>query len=210
MASALEVIEKAKDPIRPFGENDVLPYYGALAPYLVKYLHGKELAAKIWLGGGHVPAVLKRGSKDPPLFIEDLAEAVTPELVELRRNEGELKKVKAQLTDKQALAWSYFVPRHLADFFYATNKEGEGKRIDRVFLDIDRGEGMRAEDALQIVKLLLEEVSSDEEMAKFMKGEPYVAWTGASFHVLFDLKKPRPAEFYSERLEVSGGQGYGH
>lgn len=204
MASLMDMIKRADDPIRPFGEVDVLPYYGTLAPYLVKYLRDKEIAAKIWLREGYVLRVLKRGSKDQPLFIEEMADAVTPELIELRRTAGELKKVRSEITEKQALTWSYFVPRRLIDFLYATNKEGEGKEIDRVFLDIDRGEGTSARDSLQIAKLLLDEISGDEEMGEYMKGEPYLSWTGASFHLLFELKRPQPASFYHRYLEVSG------
>ena len=203
MASLLEIIKSADDPIKPFGEVDVLPYYGTLAPYLVKYLGDKEIASKIWLREGYVLRVLKRGSKDKPLFIEEMADAVTPELIELRRTGGELKKVRPEITEKQAVTWSYFVPRRLIDFFYATNKEGEGKEIDRVFLDIDRGDGRSAKDSLHIAKLLLDEISADEEMGEYINREPYVSWTGASFHVLFELKQPQPASFYHKYLEVS-------
>lgn len=203
MTSLQEMIARAEDPIAPFGEIDVLLYYGTIAPYLVNYLRGKEIASKIWLPRGNVRMLLKRGSKDKPLYIEDMVEGITPELMGIRRTVKELKDARSQITEKQAIIWSYFVPRKLIDFFYATNKEGEGKDIDRVFFDIDKGEGMSTRDSLHVTKLLIDEILSDEEICEHMKGEPYVSWTGASFHVLFDLKQAQPAGFHDRYLGVS-------
>lgn len=152
------MIERVDDPIRPFGKVDVLLYYGTLAPYLTRYLRDKKIGSKIWLPGGTLRVILKRGSKDRPLFIKDMVEGITPELIELRRTARELKGVKSRISEKQAIVWSYFVPRKLMDFFYATNKEGEGKDIDRVFFDIDRGEGMSPVNSLGVAKLLVDEI----------------------------------------------------
>jgi hypothetical protein len=203
MTSLREMMAGIEDPIKPFGEIDVLLYYGTIAPYLVDYLHGKEMASKIWLPRGNVRMLLKRGSKDKPLYVEDMVEGITPGFMEIRRAVRELKDSKSRITEKQAIIWSYFVPRKLADFFYATNKEGEGKDIDRVFFDIDRGEGMSARDSLHVTKLLIDEILGDEEMCAHMKGDPYVSWTGASFHVLFELKHAQPATFFERYLGVS-------
>ena len=198
-----EIIGSIEDPVKPFGEIDVLLFYGMIAPYLIKYLRGREIASKIWLPAGNIPMLLKRGSKDKPIYIEDMVEGITPELMETRRVVKELKDAKSSITEKQAIIWSYFVPRKLIDFFYATNKEGGGKDIDRVFFDIDRGEGMSARDSLHVTKLLIAEIVSDEKMCDHIKGEPYVSWTGASFHVLFELKQPQPAGFHDRHLGVS-------
>lgn len=203
MASSQGMVARVRDPIRPYGEIDVLLYYGALAPYLVDYLRGREIASKIWLPKGNVGQFLRRGSKDKPLYVEDLVAGITPALMDVRRRVKELKGARAEITEKQATIWSYFVPRKLIDFFYATNGEGERKPIDRVFFDIDRGEGMTAGDALHVTRLLLEEIRGDEGMGSLMKGEPYVAWTGASFHVLLELKKAQPASFHDRYLGVS-------
>jgi hypothetical protein len=203
MTSLREMIARAENLILPFGEIDVLLYYSAIAPYLVDYLRGKEIASKIWLPRGNVRTLLKRGSKDKPLYIEDMVEGITPEFMGIRRAVRELKDAKSLITEKQAIIWSYFVPRKLADFFYATNKEGEGKDIDRVFFDIDRGEGMSARDSLHVTKLLIDEILGDEEMCAYMKGDPHVSWTGASFHVLFDLKQAQHASFHDRYLGVS-------
>lgn len=104
------MIARVEDPIAPFGEIDVLLYYGTIAPYLVNYLRGKEIASKIWLPRGNVRMLLKRGSKDKPLYIEDMVEGVTPELMGIRRTVKELKDARSQITEKQAIIWSYFVP----------------------------------------------------------------------------------------------------
>lgn len=202
MESLLEMCRSLDDPIRPFGDIDVLLYYGAIAPYLAGYLRGRELASRIWLPGTG-RKLLKRGSKDAPLFIEDMAEAITPGLMETRHKARELKVAKQLITEKQAVIWEYFVPRKLADFFYATNGEGEGREISRLFFDIDRGEGTTASDALQVARLLLEELQGDEAVSEHVKGEPYVSWTGFSFHVLAELKRPQPATFFDECLRVS-------
>jgi hypothetical protein len=202
MESLLDMCRGLDDPIRPFGDVDVLLYYGAIAPYLLGYLRGRELASRIWLPGTG-RKLLKRGSKDAPLFIEDMAEAVTPGLVEARHKIKELKEARTLITGKQAAVWEYFVPRKLADFFYATNGEGEGREISRVFFDVDRGDGTTAADALQVARLLIEEIRSDESISEHVKGEPYISWTGFSFHVLLELKRPQPARFFDECLRVS-------
>lgn len=203
MESLLEMTRGVEDPIKPLGEIDVLLYYGAIAPYLAGYLRGREIASKIWLPGAGKRMLLKRGSKDAPLFIDDMVEGVTPGLIEMRQRVKELKEARPLITEKQATIWGYFVPRKLADFFYATNREGEGKDIDRAFFDIDRGEGISARDSLHVTKLFIDEVQNDEGINEYIKGEPYISWTGFSFHVLFELKRPQPASFFDRCLSVS-------
>lgn len=203
MASLRELAASVDDLVRPFGEIEVLLFYGLVAPYLTDFLHGREIASKIWLPKGNIPNILKRGSKDKPLYIEDFVEAVTPEFLEARQTFKDLKNAKSRVTEKQALVWSYFVRRKLIDFFYATNKEGEGRDIDRIFFDIDRGEGTSPEDALEVARLLVQAIQEDEDVQELVKGDPFVAWTGGSFHVFLALKHSQPTEFYDKYFEYS-------
>ena len=56
--------------LKPKGMLDVLYYYSKVVPKLTKFLKGKELSTKVHIPFG--PTLLKRGSKLPPLFAEDL------------------------------------------------------------------------------------------------------------------------------------------
>ncbi len=185
-----------KDILKPYGKKEVLLYYGIVAEKLRKYLKGKEIASKVWLPKFFF---IKRGSKEKPLYIDDFKE-VTPEFLELRKLS--LKDAKPKLSEKQALLWSYFVPRKYADLFYATNNEGAGKPIDRLFFDIDRGE-VPAEKAREITFLFCEVLKSSEELEKLLgEIEPFVMWTGNSFHVYLFIK-PRPQSFYERYIQFS-------
>lgn len=196
-------LAKEKDIIKPFGHTDVLLLYGVAGEKLKKFLKGKEIASKVWLPKGNIKYFLNRGSKKPPLFIEDLVEAVTPEFLELRSGHH-LKEVESKITEKQKLVWSYFPPRKLIDFFYATNSEGAGKPIDRIFFDMDRGKGFSLADAQRVTKLLCEIISKDPELKELTgKTEPFVSWTGNSFHVYVMLGKPRPNSFYEKYFMFS-------
>lgn len=196
-------LAKDKDIVKPFGHTDVLLLCGITGGKLKKFLKGKELASKVWLPKGNIKYFLNRGSKKPPLFIEDFVEAVTPEFLELR-SRHHLKEVESELTEKQKLVWSYFPPRKLIDFFYATNSEGAGKPIDRVFFDIDRGKDTSLENARNVTKLLCEIIKKDKELKKLIgKTDPFVSWTGNSFHVYIMLDKPRPNSFYEKNFMFS-------
>src|SRR3989338_691405 len=133
--------------LKPFGSLDVLYYYAVVAEKLEKFLKGKELAVKVLLPKG-IPFFLKRGSNSPPLYAKDLRE-VNEKVLKLRAKHG-LSEVKSQLIGKQALIWEYFVPRKLIDFFYACNKEGQGKLIERIFIDIDKGKEIKSEIAQKV------------------------------------------------------------
>jgi len=201
--SLLELAKKSGDALKPFGGTDVLLFYGIVGEKLKKFLKGKELASKVWLPQGNIKYFLNRGSKKPPLFIDDFVEAITPEFLQIR-NKHHLKDVENQLTEKQKLVWSYFPPRKLADFFYATNNEGAGKQIDRIFFDMDRGEGVTLATAQKVTRTFREIVSKDAELAKLIgKVEPFVSWTGNSFHVYIMLDKPRPNSFYDQHFMFS-------
>jgi hypothetical protein len=181
-------IAKKSDVIKPFNHTDVLLYYALVAPKLKNFLKGKEIAAKIWLPHGNIPFFLKRGSKSKPLYIEDFS-YVDEKMLRLRAEKENLKAARQELSEKQALVWDYFVPRKLIDFFYATNNEKAGKPIERVFVDIDRGEGITSEQAQEIARLLVQEIKRDKELARLFKFKVFVMWTGSSFHVYLLLQK---------------------
>lgn len=181
-------VAKRNDILKPFGHTDVLLYYTTVAEKLKRFLKGKELAAKIWLPHSNIPFFLKRGSKLKPLYIEDLS-CVDEKMLRLRTELENLKEARPKLSEKQALVWEYFVPRKLMDFFYATNNEGPGKPIERIFLDIDGGKGITPEQTQEVAKLLVQEIKNDKELARLIRFKIFIMWTGSSFHVYLLLGK---------------------
>jgi len=197
----IELSKKSKEIIKPFGQTDVLLYYGIVAEKLKKYLAGKEIAAKIWLGKkGFMPYLIKRGSKLEPLYIEELKE-ITPEFLEAR-HKGNLNAAKGKINKTQAKIWDYFLPRHLSDLFYATNNEKAKKPIERIFFDIDRG-NVKAENAQKAAAELIDVIKADDKFWDLVKGELFVMWTGNSFHVYVFLDKEIPISFYDEYIAYS-------
>lgn len=189
--------------ITPFGEIDVLLTYAVAATKLKKYLKDKEIAGKIWMPRGKIRFLIKRGSRLEPLYVEELIEAVDVDFLKLR-SERTLKVAKKDLDPIQIKAWQYFLPRKLADFFYATNHEGPGKDIDRIFFDIDRVEGITAEEAQKATRLFIEAIKEDKEFGELIGNiEPSISWTGNSFHVFFFLDENKPNSFYEEYLRYS-------
>jgi len=186
------------DVLKPKGQLDVLGYYSKVAPSLKKFLKGKLLAAKNWIPGMRFQ-ILKRGSKQKPLYLEDLIEAVNDDFLELRKMH--LQEARSQLSEKQALVWEYFIPRKLSDFFYATNGEGAGKPIERVFYDLDRGEGITSAQAQNAALHFCNAIRDDKDFQ--LKHERLVCWTGSSFHVFLLLKKPVPASDYVKLFQYS-------
>ncbi len=175
-------IAKRGDLLKPFGHTDALLYYGVVASKLKNFLKSKEIATKIWLPHGNIPFLLKRGSKSKPLYVKDLS-CVDEKMLRLRTEAGNLKEARAKLSEKQALVWEYFVPRKLMDFFYATNNEGVGKPIERIFFDIDRGKGITPEQAQEVAMLLVNEIKNDKQLARLFRFRIFVMWSGSSFHV---------------------------
>jgi hypothetical protein len=197
---SLAELAKGKNVLEPFGETEVLLYYGIVGSRLINFLKGKELAAKNWFPPkGGLPKVLKRGSKEEPIYIDEFVDAITPEFLSLRKKH--LDEARGQLTHRQEKVWRYFVPRKLSDFFYATNNEGEGKPIDRIFFDLDRGEGITSEYAQEVAREFVGVMESD--LKRLNCSEPFVLWTGSSFHVYLFLKKKMPPSFYEENFQVS-------
>lgn len=196
----LNELARGKNVIIPFGEVEVLLYYGIVGSRLTGYLKGKELAAKNWFPPkGGMPKVLKRGSKEEPLYIEEFVDAITPEFLSLRKKH--LDEVRDSLTHSQEKVWKYFVPRKLSDLFYATNNEGEGKPINRIFFDLDRGEGVTPEYAQEVAKEFVGIMGGD--LKRLNCSEPFIMWTGSSFHIILFLKKKMPPSFYEENFQVS-------
>jgi len=185
----IDLAKRSKNILRPFEHTEALLYYGIVAQKLKKFLKGKELAAKVWLPSGNLPFFIRRGSKDEPLLIEELCEGVTEHLLEVRKEIENLKDAESKLNKKETKVWHYFVPRKLIDFFYATNGEGAGKNIERIFFDIDRSE-VPAEKAQEVARLLVELIEKDGELKKLIKFKTFVMWTGSSFHVYLMLEKP--------------------
>ncbi len=197
----LEILLESEDVLRPFGFLDVLPYYAVVSTRLENFLSGKELASKIWIPDG--PLILKRGSKLPKLSVEEMA-SLSSNINFLRLREKHLGEVKERLSEAEAKAWSYFPPRKLADYYYATNGEGKDKPIERIFIDIDRGKGIAAEDARKVAIALWEEVESDENFRKLVGDfKLFAMWTGSSFHLYIFPERQLDHSFYDKYLSYS-------
>jgi len=189
------------DILKPFGEIDVLNLYWKVSPYLKDFLKGKEIASKTWIPKSRIPYFLNRARKLGALWIEDFDE-INEEFLMLRAKHH-LNEVHKKITQKQALLWRYFVPRKYSEFFYATNGEGEGKEIERIFIDIDRT-NLPAEKSLLVARMLVElmeeQRSEDGEFNDIVRSIA-VYWTGSSFHVYCFLRNPQPPEFYDEKIK---------
>jgi len=134
-----------------------------------------------------------------PLYIEEF-KTVTPEFLEMRNLS--LDKARPKLSKRQELLWSYFVPRKYSDLLFATNNEGPGKPIDRLFYDIDRGD-VPAEQAREVTSLFYEALKGSDELKKLIGDvEPFVMWTGNSFHIYVFIKS-QPQSFYDRYIQYS-------
>jgi hypothetical protein len=203
MASLLEYALEQEDAIRPNGVVDVLLFYGIMASRLKRFLEGKEIASRVWLPSTDRGFVIKRGSDKAQLYADELANAVTIDLVRLC-SKGDLSSAGKELTETQRKAWSYFVPRRLCDFFYATNNEGPGKPIERIFFDLDRGKGIGIEQAIQATRSFVEIIKEDRKIEELTgQIDPFISWTGRSFHVFLFLEKSQPASFYDTYFKYS-------
>lgn len=191
------------DILKPFGKFDLLYFYTRIAPATVMFLKGKEIASKI-----HIPSktgfFIRRGSKDEPLFIEELcSKELNEEFFKMR---AEIPREKAvsekKLSNLQAKIWLYFPPSKCIDFFYACNREGQGKLIDRIFIDVDRV-NLSSEDALEVTKKLLEIIKQDKALNNLINYSIKILWTGSSFHIYLMLKKSISLETYNKYFAYS-------
>jgi hypothetical protein len=128
----MEYAKNSGNVLQPDGELDVLAYYGLIAPKLETYLHGRELATRTWVPQGRIRSVVKRSPQAKPLYIRQLAGAVTPQMMNARAKYASGEEAKHILSPDQSLVWYYFPPRRFVEFHYATNREGEGREINRV------------------------------------------------------------------------------
>ncbi len=195
---------QCNDVLKPFSHTDTLLFYGIISQSLKNYLAGKEIAAKNWIPHGNIPFLIKRGSKEKPLRVEEFKE-VTVDFLKIRSDKEHLDEAKGEINKTQEKLWNYFLPRKLSDFFYATNSEKPGENLDRIFFDIDKGDKSTSEQCRQVVKNLVEVIDEDEsfeEIRKKIKSR-LVSWTGNSFHLMFFLKKPEKNDFYVENFQFS-------
>lgn len=174
--------------------------YSKIAPALKKFLHNKEIASKII---GEKFVILKRGTKNTPLFIDDFDE-IDKEYLELRANHH-LEEVKNKLSPKQILLRKYFVPRKLINFFYACNNE-YGNRMDRIFIDIDR-QNNAADDARKVANELIKIIAADTQFTKRINYKISILRTGSSFHIYLILKNTINHIFYDKYLSYGKGKG---
>ena len=187
------------DFLHGYWELDVLGRYGKIAPYLKKLLQGKEIASKIV---GEKFVLLKRWTKNTPLFIDDFKE-IDEKYLQLRAKHH-LDEVKDQLTPKQILLRQYFVPRKLINFFYACNNE-YGNTIDRIFIDIDR-QTNSADDARKAANELIKIILSDKQFTKLIDYKLLILRTGSSFHIYVVLKDTIDHAFYDSYLSYGKGK----
>jgi hypothetical protein len=192
--------KEAKSILKPYGHTDVLLYYSLVSRYLKNFLKGKELAGKIWLPKG-IPFFIRRGSNMTPLYAEEMKN-VDEKMLKMRADMN-LDKAKGKISKVQEKIWSYFVPSKLIDFFYATNSEHPGKPIDRIFIDLDRGNGTSEDDARIVAQELIKAIKSDKELKKVMKFKIFIMWTGSSFHVYLLMPKKYPHSFYEKYFKYS-------
>ncbi len=198
------MIDLSGDVLRPYGELDVLPYYGKIAAKLTGFLHGRELASRIWTPHGRIRSVIITGQTAPPLHIRQLSEAVTPQFIQAREQYRNLDAARARLSPEQQLVWQYFPQRRYVGFYYSVNRLGPGREIDRAVFQIERSVGSTPSGALAAVKAFTSAAISDPGYRELFRGEPFVYWTGSSFQVMLFTSEPQPASFYRSHLEYTG------
>jgi hypothetical protein len=185
--------------LKPNGYIDVICYYSKIAPKLKKFLKNKEIATKIYLPYG-LPTLLKRGSKEEPLYIQEFIHGTNKKFLDMREKYRKLADARNKLTKEQIKIWEYFVPRKLIEFLYATNKEGPGKDLDRIYFDIDRKD-ISAINSQEVAKKLLEIIKQDKDFK--IKYKEFVLWTGNSFHVYLFFNKKVNHDFYEKNIHFN-------
>ncbi|MFH0936432.1 MAG: hypothetical protein V1815_02005 [Candidatus Woesearchaeota archaeon] len=185
--------------LKPDGYVDVAYYYSKIAPKLKRFLKNKEIATKIYLPYG-LPTILKRGSKEEPLYIQEFIHGVNKKFLDCRKKYRKLADARNKLTKEQTKVWDYFVPRKLIEFLYATNKEGPGKDLDRIYFDIDKKD-LSAINSQEVAKKLLEVIRQDNNFK--IKYKDFVLWTGNSFHVYLLLNKKVSHDFYEKNIHFN-------
>ena len=192
------------DVLRPYGELDVLPYYGKIAEKLTSFLHGRELASRIWTPHGRIRSVVITGQTASPLYIKQMSEAVTPQLIQARETYRNLDEARGKLSPEQQLTWQYFPQRRYVGFYYSANRLGPGREIDRVVFQIERSVGSTLSDALAAVQAFTNAAVSDPGYQDLFGGEPFIYWTGSSFQVMLFTSEQQAASFYRSHLDYTG------
>jgi hypothetical protein len=190
--------------LKELGQTDVITYYSKISANTAvkRFLKGKKIATKILLPKG-IPYFIKRGSKEPPLYIEEISKAADSKFLELRKSGAGLSKVKDKMTVQQQKVWDYMPPRKLLDLFYATNNEGAGRPLERLFFDIDLSDQSPGK-AQQVAASLASLINKDREFRKKVGGFRMLPmWSGASFHIYLLLKKKIPNSIYDRYIHFS-------
>jgi len=190
---------KERDVLKPFGELDVLPLYAIASSELGAFLQDREIASRVWL---KQRTLLNRGSQLPPLHADEIAKKVTTDLLQLRAKMG-LAEARGSLSAVEEKIWRYFPPRKLCDYFYATNHEGQGREIERIFYDIDRPKDVPHEKAREVTQLFLEAILNDDQIHRFIRDTILIAWTGSSFHIYLFLKQKQKHSFYVKDIQYT-------
>src|SRR6056297_2899545 len=103
----------------------------------------------------------------------------------------------------------------MTEMHYALNQElGGGKRkkrkkeIDRIFIDIDHGEGYTEEDSREVAFRLIRNVKKDREFKELLnknkqkerKIKVKILWTGSGFHFYILLPDKKDMVFYKKHF----------
>ena len=184
------------------GHLDCLYFYSKHIQEIKRFLKNQEIASKIHIENGNYQGVfIRRGSKDPPLFIKEFTKSqLSKKFFDLRIKMKRAEAVEKKLLSKtQEKLWLYFPPNKPVEFFYATNGEHPNKPIERVFIDIDRT-NLSKEIAKKVALSLVNEIKNDAPFNKIFKNEIKVLFTGSSYHVYIMLKKPISYDFYKDYI----------
>lgn len=182
------------------GQLDCLSYYSKIFPKIKSFVGDRELATKTFVPKAIPPFILHRGSKDPKLTLRDIGS--TQSLIKMRvgKHIGDVEK---HLNKKQHLVWRYFVPRKLTELHYAVNYEGQGKGINRIFIDLDSK--VSEERYLEVVKQLIKEIKKDKRLKKLVSYRIKLIWTGTSVHLYLMLQSKKPRSFYEKYFSFKKG-----
>lgn len=189
------------DVLKPFGKLDLLYFYSKVASSLHDFLGDRELATKIYLERNFF---IRRGSTEEPISIKDLySEELNEDFFLLRTKISREEAIKQnKISNLQAKVWLYFPVCRCIDLFYACNYEGQGKPIERVFIDVDRV-NLSSEKALEVTKNLIKIIEKDKALNALVNFETKILWTGSSFHVYLMLKRKITNEEYNKYFAYS-------
>ncbi len=176
---------------------DVMFYYAKVFPKLKYFLRKRELATIIKLKDIEI---VKRGSHEQPLFIDELIKYVNKKFLSLRYPNVHLKDVEKKLNKVQRKIWHYFVPGKLIELHYAVNHEHPNKPLDRIYFDIDR-KNIPAEKAQRVALQFIETIENDASFT--LKHRIFPMWTGNSFHVYLLLQKSISHSFYEKYFHIN-------